>query len=102
MTQIDDAFNKWCVCQVPYNCHSTNMIRCDNTKCEIEWYHMKCLDLPENFQPKGTWICYICDRASDPIIVDKTDLEIDYEEHILDDSYRRIQLTKTLKGVGEA
>lgn len=31
------------------------MIKCDNEKCLIEWFHFKCVGL--NCFPKGKWYC---------------------------------------------
>ena len=33
----------------------TTMIACDNVECQIEWFHVNCLQL-ENI-PKGKWYC---------------------------------------------
>ncbi|WVR03501.1 hypothetical protein IAU60_000492 [Kwoniella sp. DSM 27419] len=45
----------YCTCgQVSYG----EMIGCDDDNCEIEWYHLACLDLDKT--PEGNWICPRC------------------------------------------
>ena len=38
----------------------TTMTECDNVECEIEWFHVNCLQL-ENI-PKGKWYCPDCHK----------------------------------------
>ncbi|WWC85940.1 uncharacterized protein L201_000810 [Kwoniella dendrophila CBS 6074] len=45
----------YCFCgQVSYG----EMIGCDDDDCEIEWYHLACLNLDKT--PEGNWICPRC------------------------------------------
>ncbi|WWC58261.1 uncharacterized protein I303_100799 [Kwoniella dejecticola CBS 10117] len=45
----------YCTCrQVGYG----EMIGCDDDDCEIEWYHLACLNLDKT--PEGNWICPRC------------------------------------------
>ncbi|WVQ80285.1 hypothetical protein IAT38_002390 [Cryptococcus sp. DSM 104549] len=45
----------YCTCrQVSYG----EMIGCDDDDCEIEWYHLACLNLDKT--PEGNWICPRC------------------------------------------
>lgn len=45
----------YCTCrQVSYG----EMIGCDDDDCEIEWYHVACLNLDK--APEGNWICPQC------------------------------------------
>ncbi|ORX45477.1 hypothetical protein DM01DRAFT_1378048 [Hesseltinella vesiculosa] len=45
----------YCYCQqVSYG----EMVACDNVECEIEWFHLACVDLKT--VPKGKWYCDNC------------------------------------------
>ncbi|KAI1720150.1 inhibitor of growth protein 4 [Ditylenchus destructor] len=45
----------YCHCnQVSYG----NMVCCDNTACEIEWFHFNCVGLSS--KPRGKWYCDAC------------------------------------------
>eukprot|EP00117_Sycon_ciliatum_P027944 scpid94465/ scgid22583/ Inhibitor of growth protein 2; Inhibitor of growth 1-like protein; p32; p33ING2 len=56
-TVIDPNEPTYCVChQVSYG----EMIGCDNTSCEIEWFHFACVSLVS--KPKGKWYCPNCRR----------------------------------------
>ncbi|CEP08329.1 hypothetical protein [Parasitella parasitica] len=49
---IDPNEPLYCYCQqVSYG----EMVACDNTDCEIEWFHLACVDLKT--VPKGKWFC---------------------------------------------
>ncbi len=37
------------------------MVRCDNEKCSIKWFHLSCLGMSE--APSGKWICPTCHHA---------------------------------------
>ncbi|KAI9323103.1 hypothetical protein BX666DRAFT_2126664 [Dichotomocladium elegans] len=52
---IDPNEPLYCYCQqVSYG----EMVACDNTDCEIEWFHLACVDLKT--VPKGKWYCDNC------------------------------------------
>ncbi|OCF36164.1 hypothetical protein I316_02036 [Kwoniella heveanensis BCC8398] len=53
---VDEADSKtYCTCgQVSYG----EMIGCDDDDCDIEWYHLGCLNLDKT--PEGNWICPRC------------------------------------------
>ncbi|WVQ93785.1 hypothetical protein IAU59_000863 [Kwoniella sp. CBS 9459] len=53
---VDEADSKtYCTCgQVSYG----EMIGCDDDDCDIEWYHLGCVDLDKT--PEGNWICPRC------------------------------------------
>ncbi|KAL0078972.1 hypothetical protein F4703DRAFT_1878065 [Phycomyces blakesleeanus] len=52
---IDPNEPLYCYCQqVSYG----EMVACDNTDCEIEWFHLACVDLKT--VPKGKWYCNNC------------------------------------------
>lgn len=52
---IDPNEPLYCYCQqVSYG----EMVACDNTDCEIEWFHLACVDLKT--VPKGKWYCKDC------------------------------------------
>lgn len=47
----------YCHCeQVSYG----NMIACDNSDCQIEWFHFSCVGLSS--KPKGKWYCPVCTK----------------------------------------
>lgn len=48
---------KYCICrQISYG----EMVACDNTECEIEWFHYDCVGITQ--PPKGKWFCPDCSR----------------------------------------
>lgn len=50
---------QYCICKRP----SFNpMIACDNTECEIEWYHYSCVNIKR--APEGSWFCPQCKESS--------------------------------------
>ncbi|KAI8146247.1 hypothetical protein BJV82DRAFT_410186 [Fennellomyces sp. T-0311] len=52
---IDPNEPLYCYCQqVSYG----EMVACDNADCEIEWFHLACVDLKT--VPKGKWYCNNC------------------------------------------
>jgi len=52
---IDKNEPRYCVCNgVSYG----DMISCDNTFCEKEWFHFACIGLSS--KPKGKWYCADC------------------------------------------
>ena len=53
------ANDKWCQCQAPYNEYSPSMILCDSLRCPMGWYHKKCVGLDEDFTAKR-WVCKEC------------------------------------------
>eukprot|EP00300_Choanocystis_sp_HF-7_P027810 c33051_g1_i1.p1 GENE.c33051_g1_i1~~c33051_g1_i1.p1 ORF type:complete len:205 (-),score=50.22 c33051_g1_i1:123-737(-) len=52
---VDPNEPTYCVCKrVSYG----EMVACDNTECEVEWFHFECVGLKK--QPKGRWYCKEC------------------------------------------
>jgi len=52
---LDKNEPRYCVCNgVSYG----DMISCDNTFCEKEWFHFACINLSS--KPKGKWYCNDC------------------------------------------
>ncbi|XP_072382785.1 uncharacterized protein MESR4 isoform X2 [Diabrotica undecimpunctata] len=47
----------YCYCQCPYD-EVSEMIGCDATDCEIEWFHFECVGIM--VPPKGQWFCPDC------------------------------------------
>ncbi|KAH8915836.1 hypothetical protein BT69DRAFT_1356244 [Atractiella rhizophila] len=45
----------YCHCRRP---SFGNMVACDGQDCEIEWYHLSCVNLDKG--PQGLWYCDIC------------------------------------------
>jgi len=56
-TDSDSAHNLWCHCRTP---SMGKMIRCDNKRCKIKWFHWKCCNLSR--APNGKWFCKKCRR----------------------------------------
>ncbi|KAI7901011.1 uncharacterized protein BX663DRAFT_487983 [Cokeromyces recurvatus] len=54
---IDPNEPLYCYCnQVSYG----EMVACDNMNCEIEWFHLACVNLKT--VPKGKWYCDYCTK----------------------------------------
>jgi hypothetical protein len=51
----EDYTKLWCYCNQP---SFGNMVKCDNDKCTIEWFHFDCLCM--RCPPKGKWYCPSC------------------------------------------
>ncbi|XP_057668817.1 uncharacterized protein LOC130901436 isoform X1 [Diorhabda carinulata] len=47
----------YCYCRCPYD-EVSEMIGCDATDCEIEWFHFECVGIM--VPPKGQWFCPDC------------------------------------------
>lgn len=47
----------YCYCRCPYD-EVSEMIACDGSDCEIEWFHFECVNIM--VPPKGTWYCPQC------------------------------------------
>jgi hypothetical protein len=93
------ANDQRCKCKAPYNKYSPNMIQCDNLKCPIGWYHMKCVGLDEDFT-SDLWLCRRClKKWRSNELSDFDNEEID--GRIREASDARIQRAKTLARVWE-
>ena len=54
---VDPNEPTYCICrQVSYG----EMVGCDNTECDIEWFHFGCVGLTLQTKPKGKWYCPVC------------------------------------------
>lgn len=54
---IDPNEPKFCLCrQVAYD----DMVACDNSQCEIEWFHFQCIGLTK--APQISWYCPACEN----------------------------------------
>ena len=49
---------KWCLCNQKHEWISGKMIKCDNNKCKIQWFHYKCVNILK--RPKKIWYCNDC------------------------------------------
>ena len=61
LDDVDPDEPTYCLCnQISYG----EMIGCDNTNCQIEWFHFSCVQL--STKPKGKWFCPACrgDRSN--------------------------------------
>ena len=57
----------YCYCNRPYN--EEDMIACDGPNCEIEWFHLACINLKE--VPRNTWYCNECAKNTDTALSEK-------------------------------
>lgn len=65
-TNIEPNEPLYCVCrQISYG----QMIMCDNSDCELEWFHFDCVKLSS--KPKGKWYCPQC-RGDNHKVMRKT------------------------------
>lgn len=54
---VDPNEPLYCYCQqVSFG----EMVACDNADCDIEWFHIACVDLKT--VPKGKWYCDNCSK----------------------------------------
>lgn len=51
----DEEAGPWCFCQSEVE---STLIGCDNSDCQIEWFHMSCVNLA--VAPDGEWFCSNC------------------------------------------
>lgn len=51
----EDTNQRYCICK---DFSYGDMIMCDNSKCETQWFHFVCVGL--NSAPKGKWFCPSC------------------------------------------
>ena len=50
----------YCPCEEP---NDQEMINCDGTQCEYEWWHYACAGLTSETIPEGKWICPECRKT---------------------------------------
>lgn len=55
LEEVPCGTRKYCSCN---GRASGTMICCDNPKCEVKWFHSKCMGLGQ--VPKGGWLCPKC------------------------------------------
>lgn len=48
---------RYCIC---HGVSFGDMIKCDNPYCEIEWFHLTCMNITS--VPKGKWYCRDCKK----------------------------------------
>jgi hypothetical protein len=53
---------KYCICGTPAD---NDMIACDGTNCEQEWFHFACVGLTAATVPEGEWYCDDCAQVID-------------------------------------
>jgi hypothetical protein len=95
---IKKSADKWCLCGRPNNEYSPEMVLCDNTNCEIGWYHLECLDIDEGDE-SGFWLCQQCEATDSSTHHYSEDSDINYDEGLYEESTDRIQLTKAIASV---
>ncbi|KZP06836.1 molecular basis of histone H3k4me3 recognition By Ing4, partial [Athelia psychrophila] len=53
--EVDDDDRTYCFCDgTTYG----EMIACDETDCEREWFHLSCIG--RTIPPEGAWFCEVC------------------------------------------
>lgn len=57
----------YCYCNRQYN--GEDMIACDNPNCEIEWFHLACINLKEI--PENKWYCNECAKNTNTMLPEK-------------------------------
>ena len=50
-----------CICQVPYDASTDNVVSCDNENCSYKWLHYKCIKI-KRAPRKATWLCPECKK----------------------------------------
>ena len=55
MTGESVETEEWCFCR---GADKGQMVLCHNTGCEMQWFHMDCVQLDEI--PTGEWYCPRC------------------------------------------
>lgn len=93
LAEIDRAYEQWCSCNCPWNEYSPDMIQCGNAKCNLGWYHMKCVGLDEDDDLEH-WLCDTCYDIPDHKRTIKSSRE--YDDTVEASSYR-VQRTRTLR-----
>ena len=98
LADTDRAYEKWCICGCPWNEYSTPMIQCSNAKCNLGWYHNRCVGLDDD-DSRDFWLCDTCRDIPED---DRTDVPIEglieYDETV-EASSHRVQRTRTLSHV---
>ncbi len=93
LAEIDRAYEQWCSCNCPWNDYSPDMIQCSNAKCNLGWYHMKCVGLDEDDDLEH-WLCDTCCDIPDHECTVINSRE--YDDTVEASSYR-VQRTRTLR-----
>ena len=94
LADVDHLFTKWCFCGCPWNEHSPPMIQCSNAKCNLGWYHNRCVGLADD-DSRDFWLCDTCHNIPNE---ERTDIStedlMEYDEIVEASSYR-VQRTRT-------
>lgn len=64
LTSNNEDEISYCYCNRPFN--GEDMIACDNPDCEIEWFHLSCINLQSI--PKNKWYCKECVKKNNKIL----------------------------------
>lgn len=61
---LQDDQRLWCTCREP---EVGGMIKCCGPACKIEWFHLKCVNIPHDRIPKRheSWTCLACTLSED-------------------------------------
>ncbi len=93
LQSIKIEYNSWCDCK---KSGEGAMIECNNAKCDIGWYHKRCVKLRDDYTAKF-WLCTRCqiyeigDARYDYI----PDLEVNYDKVALESS-KRVRLARSV------
>jgi len=96
LRSIKIEYNSWCDCK---KSGEGAMIECNNAKCDIGWYHKRCVKLSDDYTAKF-WLCTRCqiyetgDAGYDYI----PDLEVNYDKVALASS-ERVHLTRSVRRI---
>jgi len=54
----DFGVKLWCYCRQDEN--FDYLIGCDNSWCQIQWFHLSCVKMTMDDVPDGDWFCPDC------------------------------------------
>ncbi|KAF6216462.1 hypothetical protein GE061_000804 [Apolygus lucorum] len=62
-TKESKTSQRYCICD---DVEHGQMVYCDNSNCEIGWYHFKCVNIQK--PPQGLWYCPICRGSTSDVL----------------------------------
>jgi len=93
LRRIKIEYNSWCDCK---KLGEGAMIECNNAKCDIGWYHKRCVELRDDYTAKF-WLCTRCQiyKKGDAEYDYNPDLEVNYDKVALASS-KRVHLARSV------
>ena len=67
LEKVNVRHEQWCVeqCLKSWNAFNSGMIFCQNTKCDVGWFHCKCVGVEEYSDKDRVWMCDKCEGIPD-------------------------------------